>query len=90
MSTVTAPPATEVDQWLSRFDEALTQGDPAAASELFLDDSYWRDLVAFTWNIKTVEGPRRRSRDLLERHAGATRSPAAGAIDRATRPRPTA
>jgi putative flavoprotein involved in K+ transport len=48
---------TEVEQWLSRFEEALTAGDSAAASELFLDDSYWRDLVAFTWNLKTVEGP---------------------------------
>ncbi len=72
MSTATAPPATEVDQWLSRFDEALTQGDPAAASELFLDDSYWRDLVAFTWNLKTVEGPPG-VRDLLEHTLAATR-----------------
>lgn len=23
---------------------------------MFADDCYWRDLVAFTWNIKTVEG----------------------------------
>jgi putative flavoprotein involved in K+ transport len=72
MSTATAPPATEVDQWLSRFDEALTQGDPAAASELFLDDSYWRDLVAFTWNLKTVEG-RPGVLDLLEHTLAATR-----------------
>ncbi len=57
--------ATEVEQWLSRFDEALTQGDPAAASDLFLDESFWRDLVAFTWNIKTVENPDG-VRDMLE------------------------
>ena len=24
---------------------------------LFHEDSYWRDLVAFTWNLKTLEGP---------------------------------
>ena len=65
MPTTAAPPATEVDRWLSSFDEALTSGDPAAASELFLDQSYWRDLVAFTWNIKTVEGPEG-VRDMLE------------------------
>ena len=23
---------------------------------MFATDSFWRDLVAFTWNIKTVEG----------------------------------
>ena len=57
MSTTAAPSVVaEVEQWLSRFDEALTQGDSAAAAELFGQDSYWRDLVAFTWNITTVEG----------------------------------
>ena len=55
--TAVEPATTEVEEWLSRFDEALTAGDSAAAAELFLDDSYWRDLVAFTWNLKTVEGP---------------------------------
>ncbi len=55
--TAVEPATTEVEEWLSRFDQALTAGDSAAASELFLDDSYWRDLVAFTWNLKTVEGP---------------------------------
>ena len=65
MPTTAASPATEVDQWLSSFDKALSAGDAAAASELFLDDSYWRDLVAFTWNIKTVEGPDQ-VRDMLE------------------------
>jgi putative flavoprotein involved in K+ transport len=55
--TAVEPATTEVEEWLARFDEALTAGDSTAASELFLDDSYWRDLVAFTWNLKTVEGP---------------------------------
>jgi putative flavoprotein involved in K+ transport len=57
MSTTTVPPVVaEVERWLSRFDEALTRGDSAGAAELFGQDSYWRDLVAFTWNITTVEG----------------------------------
>ncbi len=46
-----------VDQWLGSFEEALASGDGAAAAALFADDAFWRDLVAFTWNIKTVEGP---------------------------------
>jgi putative flavoprotein involved in K+ transport len=48
---------TEVEAWLSRFEEALSADDTAAAAALFLDESFWRDLVAFTWNLKTVEGP---------------------------------
>ena len=55
--TAVEPVAAQVDQWLARFEEALAAGDSAAAAELFADDSFWRDLVAFTWNIKTVEGP---------------------------------
>lgn len=57
--------AAETDEWLSRFDQALERGDSAAAAELFGEESFWRDLVAFTWNIKTVEG-RAGVRDLLE------------------------
>jgi putative flavoprotein involved in K+ transport len=55
-TTVRPSAATEVEQWLERFDNALQAGDAAAAAELFATESYWRDLVAFTWNIRTVEG----------------------------------
>src|SRR4051812_41948222 len=57
MTAVATEPAAQVQQWLSSFEEALARGDTAAAAELFLETSYWRDLVALTWNIKTVEGP---------------------------------
>src|SRR3954469_22337257 len=67
MSETAVQPAAAVDQWLASFDEALTAGDPAAAADLFLEDSYWRDLVAFTWNLKTVEG-----RDGVEHMLGET------------------
>ena len=57
MSTTVRPSAaTEVEQWLTRFGAALQAGDAAAAADLFATESYWRDLVAFTWNIRTVEG----------------------------------
>ncbi|HET6548579.1 MAG TPA: NAD(P)/FAD-dependent oxidoreductase, partial [Solirubrobacter sp.] len=56
---------SDVDQWLSDFDDALRAGDSAAAAELFHDESFWRDLVAFTWNLKTVEGPDE-IRDMLD------------------------
>jgi putative flavoprotein involved in K+ transport len=57
MSTTVRPSAaTEVEQWLEQFDSALQAGDAAAAADLFATESYWRDLVAFTWNIRTMEG----------------------------------
>ena len=57
--------------------KALTEGDTAAAAELFGQPSYWRDLVAFTWNITTVEGRDGVKRD-ARRHARRRRSRAAG------------
>ena len=47
---------TEVTRWLADFEKALTARDIDAAATLFVEDCYWRDLVAFTWNIVTVEG----------------------------------
>ena len=49
-------PATEAAAWLAMFSDALSRRDIAATLELFAEDCYWRDLVAFTWNVKTMEG----------------------------------
>jgi putative flavoprotein involved in K+ transport len=42
--------------WLSKFGAALSAGDVNAATNMFDEDCYWRDLVTFTWNLKTLEG----------------------------------
>ncbi|WP_181772870.1 flavin-containing monooxygenase [Amycolatopsis pittospori] len=52
----TGSPQARVDAWLGRFEAALAARDVEAAAALFAVDSYWRDLVSFTWTIKTVEG----------------------------------
>ena len=46
----------KVSSWLADFAAALTRADVTAAVDLFADDCFWRDLVAFTWNLTTVEG----------------------------------
>jgi putative flavoprotein involved in K+ transport len=56
MTTSSATATTQASAWLRQFGDALASGDDAAAAELFHDESYWRDMVAFTWNIKTMEG----------------------------------
>lgn len=48
--------AVRVDAWLAELQEALTARDVDRAAALFGADSFWRDLVVFTWNIMTVEG----------------------------------
>ena len=59
-----ATPTAIVAASLSKFEAALSAGDLDRASAMFGDESYWRDLVAFTWNIKTMEG-RVAIRDML-------------------------
>ncbi len=52
-----------MEAFLGRFGEALKTGDAKAAAAMFGDDGYWRDLVSFTWNFKTMEGPSQVRRD---------------------------
>ncbi len=47
---------SRVDAWLADFEAALAARDVDSAAAMFAPESYWRDLIAFTWNIKTVEG----------------------------------
>ena len=54
------------ERWLASFSAALARADLDAAAALFEPDGYWRDLVAFTWNIETAEG-RAAIRSTLER-----------------------
>ncbi len=42
--------------WLSGFQDALSRGDANEAALQFAETCFWRDLVAFTWNIVTLEG----------------------------------
>jgi putative flavoprotein involved in K+ transport len=46
----------ELNHWLATFAGALSRRDVDAAMRLFLPDAYWRDLLAFTWNVLTAEG----------------------------------
>jgi len=49
-------PSTKIDTVLSKLNDAFASGDIDAAVNLFQADCYWRDLVTFTWNLKTLEG----------------------------------
>ncbi|MFN3276415.1 MAG: nuclear transport factor 2 family protein, partial [Paracoccus sp. (in: a-proteobacteria)] len=42
---------------LSTLGAALDAGEIDRATDLFTTDCHWRDLVSFTWNIRTMEGP---------------------------------
>lgn len=54
---VDSKPTKTVKTWLRKLEKAIADRDYGAAAKLFAAESYWRDLVSLTWNIKTVEGP---------------------------------
>ncbi|MEG1326988.1 MAG: nuclear transport factor 2 family protein, partial [Janthinobacterium sp.] len=41
---------------LEQLEGSLRASDGTGAAQLFEQDGYWRDLVLFTWNLKTLEG----------------------------------
>ncbi|GAA3688485.1 NAD(P)/FAD-dependent oxidoreductase [Gordonia hankookensis] len=49
-------PQQRIDTWLTAFESALAARDIDQVTGMFATDSFWRDLVSFTWNLKTVEG----------------------------------
>src|SRR5687768_399524 len=65
-------PTQKASVWLADFGAALERADLDAALALFHADSYWRDLVSFTWNITTLEG-QEAIRAMLETTLAATK-----------------
>jgi cation diffusion facilitator CzcD-associated flavoprotein CzcO len=48
--------ATIADTWLAQFERAIAAPDDGLLKSLFHPDSYWRDVLALTWRIGTVNG----------------------------------
>ncbi|MDX8524088.1 NAD(P)/FAD-dependent oxidoreductase [Mesorhizobium sp. MSK_1335] len=65
-------PNNKLAHLLDKFGAALSAGDIDNAVACFQEDCYWRDLVTFTWNIKTMEG-RDQVRDMLVSQLAKTR-----------------
>jgi cation diffusion facilitator CzcD-associated flavoprotein CzcO len=59
-----------VARWLTGFERALAGSDDSALQGLFLPDAHWRDLLALTWNVKTVSGAQQISKALRPHGAG--------------------
>jgi cation diffusion facilitator CzcD-associated flavoprotein CzcO len=48
--------SVSAENWLVQFEAALADGDEAALKSLFHADSYWRDVLALSWNLQTLNG----------------------------------
>jgi cation diffusion facilitator CzcD-associated flavoprotein CzcO len=42
--------------WLAAFNAALRGGDAAFLKALFAEDAYWRDLLAYQWDFRSLKG----------------------------------
>ena len=71
-TTLDKAPNKTVSDFLGAFGKALSDGDVDRAVDLFQTDCYWRDLVTFTWNIKTMEG-KDQVRDMLKARLAETK-----------------
>jgi hypothetical protein len=58
-------------EWLNAFSAAITQNDTAAIVDLFLEDGFWKDVVALTWDLRTFGG-RNDIKKLLDARLAAT------------------
>jgi hypothetical protein len=43
-------------RWLGDLRAALASGDGAAIAALFAGECFWRDILAFTWDLHTTAG----------------------------------
>jgi cation diffusion facilitator CzcD-associated flavoprotein CzcO len=48
--------AASVENWLTEFGRALGSSDGSTLRPLFLPESYWRDALALSWNLQTLNG----------------------------------
>ncbi|MDD1529175.1 monooxygenase [Bradyrhizobium sp. WBOS7] len=47
--------AASAQAWLDAFEQTLSKPEPAL-DPLFLADSFWRDVLALSWNLQTLAG----------------------------------
>jgi cation diffusion facilitator CzcD-associated flavoprotein CzcO len=71
--------AASVENWLTEFERALERPKGGPLQTLFHPESYWRDALALSWNLQTINGADAIQRELAH-HAGRA-SPSGFAID---------
>src|SRR4051794_23000723 len=61
--------STAAENWLAQFEDAIAKRDEPLLKSLFHRESYWRDVLALSWNLQTVNGADVLVRE-LKVHAG--------------------
>ena len=66
-------PESIADETIKAFNDALAKEDVIAVANLFLDDSYWRDHLALSWDFHTLIG-KAKVQDFLQQNECALKS----------------
>ena len=48
--------STAAANWLAQFETALAKPDDVLLKTLFHPESYWRDVLALSWKLQTING----------------------------------
>ena len=67
------------ENWLTQFESAIAKPDESALKKLFHPESYWRDVLALSWQLQTINGADAILRELKAHVIGA--APRGFAID---------
>ncbi|CAB4849908.1 unannotated protein [freshwater metagenome] len=59
-----------VDEWTTALLAALATQNEQAVAALFVEDSWWRDLLSVTWDLRTFHGARPIASGLIAASAG--------------------
>ena len=62
------------ENWLAQFESALAAPDDGSLKSLFHSDSFWRDVLALSWNLQTLNGREAILKELRSHAGGAAPS----------------
>jgi len=60
-------PVAVANRWFQAFAPLVEHGDSAGILGLLTEDSFWRDALALTWDLRTFDGPTKIKRFLDDR-----------------------
>jgi len=60
-------PVAVANKWFQAFAPLVEHGDVTGILGLLTEDSFWRDALALTWDLRTFDGPTKIKRFLVDR-----------------------
>ena len=49
-------PRTVAQEWISKLESILTSKDVSRLGSIMYDDCWWRDMLGFEWDLRTIHG----------------------------------